>query len=331
MRRFVFLLVLLGLIGAAVWWFFIRVTPERALRSAFRNLPRIQTVKVMQASTYWDLLASSGQGFVLDTWLSYAGSLDVRDPTHARAKGVIGYSETGSKEDFQTADVVLTDAYVSFKLRNAGASTISWLADAASTSTEDTWFQFKRNVLFEEEGLASFIAVGDGIDVRRALESIEPETWARPSSANTYVAQDGSRRMDMTLQLNEDAIRTDILSFSSAWFLRDPEPEYVDWASRTAAGLARGQWYATIDLKTKQFRKVRGYWPLVRNHGNIVGHVTVELEMSRFNQAFDINDPEGAIDVTASIDERDLPTFTPAGEREPATTSTEPESDAGGE
>lgn len=314
MRRIVFLLVFIILIGAGVWYFFLRLTPEKALQAAFVNLSRVQTVQNVQGTLFWVLQEPGDGGVVLDKWLSFAGSLDLRDPSLVQAIGTIGLSETGSEEDFQSADVVLSEERVAFKLQEVDEGLEQWFAESSGTSTEDRWFDFNRNILFEKKLSPNWVSVGDGKDVRRAIQGVELETWAVPGTTNVR-EMEGRQVMEMKLRMQERAIERGFISLIAAWFLRDPNDTEIDWASRTVKGIVKGDWYVTIDVETKQFRKIQGTWPLLNEEAREIGRVTTEIWMSGFNKSISIQAPEDAVDVTESIDDTRPGTFTPAEER----------------
>jgi hypothetical protein len=317
MRRVIFILSLLVIIGFGVWWAFFRVTPERALETAFGHLAKARTVQSASVNAYWDVKDRSGQGFVPDKRLFFNGSLDFEDPSRVRGDGAIWYSATGRYDDFQNADVVLTGDRAAFRLRDADESVEAWFAEHLGTSTEDQWFDFDRDTLLKSKGLSSWIAGGDGPGIRRAFEGADPASMAVPSGVPRVYESDGRRLMWVKIDASSAADQIDrgLIALTAAWFGRDPTDRQIDWARLAAQGAVRGTWYATIDLDAGEFREIQGSWPFLDDAGEVAGHAVVSFEMSGFGRPVSITVPDGSIDLTPALG-ADVPaTFSPAGER----------------
>lgn len=310
--------------GAAAAWSLTRDTPERVLASALHRFSQLPGANV-QVSLFWDRRAPSGQGDVLDTWITYGGLIDVRDLEHIKAKGAIGYSKTQNAEDVQTANIVLNADTLSVQLATSSASLIAWFESASGTSTKDTWFSFQRDVLLKEKGFSAFMPLGRADDIRTAWNGAQFSSWASPESPKERMSAYGRSVVDANLTLNAEAIESALVSLQSAWMAKDPSPAMLDWASRVTSGLKAGKWSATYADDDVGIRSLRGTWPMVDGDGSVQGHVTLQVDV--FGAATVQGDiPEGAIDLTPAIRPTASSGFAPAQDRAPSTsaTSTEP-------
>jgi hypothetical protein len=317
MRRVIFILSFLVIAGFGAWWAFFRVTPERALAIAFGKLGNAGTVQSARANVYWDVKDRSGQGFVLDKWLSFNGSLDLEDPSRIRGAGVIWYGVTANPDDFQSADAVLTGDRAAFRLRDADEEIERWFAEHSGTSTKDQWFDFDRDTLLKSKGLSSWVAGGSGSGVRRAFEGADPAAMAVLSGVPRLYERDGRRLMEVKIDASaaEDQIERALIALTAAWFGRDPTDRQIDWARLAAQGAALGTWYVTVDLDSGEFRKIQGSWPFLDDAGEIAGHAVAEIEFSGFGWDVAISAPDQAIDLTPALGADAPGTFAPAGER----------------
>ncbi len=314
MRRILLIVVPLILIAAGVWWFFLRLTPEKALKAAFENFSRVETIKNVRITT-WDVLKESGgQGLILGKRLSFSGSLNMSDPSRVMATGTIGYSKTGKIEDMEIAQTALSADRAAFKLVNVRGGTEEWFAENSGTSTEDRWFDFDRNTLLEKKLSPEWVAVGDGSDLRSAIREIGLDAWAVPKEG---IIEDYNGRRVMTIRPDpqEYSIERGFVSLMAAWFLRDPTDMEIHSASQAVKSINEGDWSVIIDIETEQFLLIQGVLPLFDEDDNAYGRRNVEVWMSGFNVPVAIEAPEGAVDMTPFIDDAGPGTFTPAGER----------------
>jgi len=314
MRRILLIVVPLILIAAGVWWFFLRLTPEKALKTAFINLSKAETVKNLRVSTLDVVQGPGGEGLVLGKQLKFSGSVDLRDPSRIRALGTVGYSETGREADLQYAEAVLTDDRAAFKLMDVSEPVEQWFAEHSGTSTEDRWFDFDRNTLLEKKLSPEWVAVGDGSDLRSAIREIGLDAWAVPKEG---IIEDYNGRRVMTIRPDpqEYSIERGFVSLMAAWFLRDPTDMEIHSASQAVKSINEGDWSVIIDIETEQFLLIQGVLPLFDEDDNAYGRRNVEVWMSGFNVPVAIEAPEGAVDMTPFIDDAGPGTFTPAGER----------------
>lgn len=296
--RFVFFLFLLMAMGAAAFWSLTRDTPERAFASALRRFSQLPGVNV-QVSLFWERLSPSGQGYALDTWLTYGGLIDIRDLEHIKAKGAIGYSKTYNSGDFQTAQVALTTDALSVQLTKVDPALIKWFESASGTSTKDTWFFFQRDALLKEKGFSSFIPLGRSDDIRSAWNGAQFSEWATPRSFQEKVSN-GARFMDAELILNADAIESALISLQSAWMAKDPSPAMLEWASRATRGAKSGEWSVTYADDVIGVRSIRGEWPLLDEEDRAIGRVTIQVDVHGVATVQDAV-PEGAINLTDAI------------------------------
>lgn len=330
MRRF--LIFAIGLVivvtGIYAWWL-LRPTPEKVLAQALEHLASDTSVQQLQGVLYWDLIDPSGQGYVLDTWLSYAGSLNVADPTHPQADGKAVYSASTRSEDYQTADVVLTKDQIAFQLRETNDGLRAWVKERAPTSTDDAWFSLGRDAVLQKEGYDEWVSIGNGTDIRNALLDLGASAWASLGSVSEEMDA-GTRVLRVELLPNERAIEQGLVSLLAAWKLKNPDREDLAWAARSARGIASGKWNADIDLQTKRFHRLAASWPLVDDAGRTVGHVTLNLSFRGFGGTGETSEvPEGALDLTSTITTTRPSSFSPASERVIETIEPEEESVTG--
>ncbi|GMU25736.1 hypothetical protein KJZ71_04470 [Patescibacteria group bacterium] len=310
-RLIVFLVFLLAVGGGMLWYFVFRVTPEKAIQDAFQNLSIAQTAQTVQASVFWDIRASGG-GFVLDKWLSFAGSADLRDPARPRLRGVAGFSQNGRADGFQSFDAVLASDAVAFRLREVSTGTEEYVRTLAATSTNARWFSFDRDILLDKAGMKAFRSTGNGSDIRAALKASGISSVAVPIGSVAETAEQGRRVLNMSLRIQPAAVETVLLSLVGAWNLRNPHPDEVAWVKRSAAGAAKGTWYASIDRDSRTFRSLQGSWPMLDDAGNEIGHITAEFAFSGWNASVNTDLPEERMDLTGRIVQLGLRSFTPA-------------------
>lgn len=311
-RLIVFLVFLLAVGGGLLWYFVFRLTPEKALQKALQNLSAAQTVQTMQASVYWDLRSPSGQGFVLDKWLSFAGSVDLKDLTRPKISGVAGYSRTGRGDDFQSLDIVVVPDRAAFRLREVSTGTEEYVRTMAATTTADRWFFFDRDTLLDKSGNATLRSIGNGSDIRAALKASDVPFAAILSGAATESVENGRSVIRMPVRVRSSSLEGILLSLTGAWQLRNPNPSEVSWVKRSAAGASQGTWHVSIDRNARTFRTVQATWPLVDDNGRETGHVTVDLAFGGWEQPLSISVPADAVDLTGRIVQTGLRTFSPA-------------------
>ena len=357
MRKF-FVGLLFLFIGAgafAAFWLLFWVNPQEVVSTALVNLAKTKTVQNVRVSVFWDLRHPSGQGYVFQKWMSYAGSLDVTDPTHPKAQGVIGYTLDPTGKNFQTSDVNLLQNAVYFRLGDDASPELStWFADAASrvskaavaaTTTGSPGTEGSATVpssTFAEN--ATTTSATSTASVSKAWYAFQRSTLMKKAGVASWIgkgtgadvrtallsAQVGSwavagpaktavvaKRTIMTVALRPQAsaVEAGLISLIHAWMKRDPTGPEFDWASRSAAGISKGKWVAVIDTTTRTIQELQGTYLLINENGELAGHVTVDVTFEGMNAPVSVKVPVESIDLTSMIEEKGPTTFAPSGER----------------
>jgi len=323
--------IIIGFGGFAAWWMLYWVNPQEIVSRAFENLAATKSVKTARVSVYWDARHASGQGYVFQKWLSYAGSLDVADPTAPKAQGVIGISSDPAGEDFQTADAILLGDRAYIRLRDDASEEIrTWFRDAERAKAirgvpveeeEDeaaSWYAFSLAPLLKKGGLDGWLASGSGADVREALTAAGIGTWAiaGPSKMSRI---DDRQTLTVTLRPSADAVNAGLIGVIHAWRKRSPSGVEFDWASRSSIAAANGEWSAIIDVSSRTVREIQGTWPLLSEEGKIVGHATAAFVFDGVGASVKVAEPTPYVDLTSAIVERGPSTFTPSSARATST------------
>jgi hypothetical protein len=327
MRRFLFFLAVaaFGFGAFAVWWAAYWASPRRVVAGALENLVKMKSAGSVRAGLSWDLRHSSGQGFVFQKKLSYAGSLDLSDPTAPMGEGAVGYSVDPSGSAIQTADIVLSADRVYVRLgEHADEEMKMWFGEAeksfgAKTSStadspEASWYSFARDPLLENAGFESWKAEGKASEIRSALAASDAGGWATAGPAK--IATTGGRQvLRVYLKPNAEVIQTALADLVRAWRKRTPTGPDFDWAARSANAVAKGSWTAEIDIGTRTFRWIAGTWPLLGADGSTIGHANFLVDLAGIGARVGVRSPEPSIDLTEAIIEKTPSSFTPAGDR----------------
>lgn len=313
-RGFFFFLLLLVLAGGGAAWYLTRPTPDRVLADALTRFSKLPGANV-RVNLFWDRLSPSGQGYVLDTWMTYGGLVDVRDPSRIALRGAAGYGKTQNPDDFQTANVAVNTKAISVQLMDTDPSLVSWFESAAGTSTtKDTWFSFDREILLKEKNLSAFLPMGRAEDLRVAWNDAQFSTWASVRSSKERMTANGAHVFDAELILHQNTIETALISLQSAWMAKDPSPVMLDWAHRAAQGVQSGEWHATYSEDGTGIHSISGKWPTLDDEGRVNGHVTIQIDVLGAATVQDAV-PDGAIDLTTAIRPAMSPGFSPSSNR----------------
>ena len=308
MRRklLVILGIILAIVIAVLWWLF-RDTPEKALRDGLKNLLSAQSAEQIT----WEIVWTNPQTRIT-TGVNFAGQINVKDLASPQFLGVLELGD-GVAAGAQIADVVLISDKIAVRPRRVTAEYLSQYKTLSGDAENKNFIYFTRDRLLSDRKLDHFIAQAEPPDIRAQASafsgvaqvsgdlSADRQDWKKQRAVYFGLRKLSARLVTVPFRLNESTLRSTLTSFLSTWRDVKLAPADLRWIDRTSQGLARGNFYLTVDQSSRLPVSLEGEWPVLDDQEQELFRVRTKITFDGLNQAVDIALPENAKDATKSI------------------------------
>jgi hypothetical protein len=301
-RVLVLFLFIVAIVGSIYAWMIFRPSPEALLKTSIRSLINTSVTSV-QWNTQWETLDQSTQKMRFGGWVSYAGTMDFRDPTLIQANGALGYSPTTNEADFETANIILTRDRFAFQEKRFLPERSNWTKALAGTSTTpETWLSVDRKTLLEIIGTSNTTAQGTGSGLRSALRKMDIYEWLTVTSSSEQMYA-GREYMQIRMKVNEQEFSDGLLSIVTEWKKATLTSDEILSLKRIAKDVASGELYVMVDERAGDVVSMVGTWKMFDERGVVAGKVSfsVVFGVGSSITSAGIVIPTEAIDVTQAL------------------------------
>lgn len=276
----------------------LRPRPGNLLGSSLRQLTNTAVVP-LQVSMQWERADETERHFSFGGWISFAGTLDLRDLSFVRANGILGYSPSPSQSDFESANIVLNERVFAFQEKQFKQERSDWLNSMASSSEKGDWFLIDRERLLKETGYERAIAKGSDSELRKILKQTNLRTIASVASSTEQVYA-GREYMTIGVRLNEETLTSLFLSLADHWYARKLSETEIVRTKAMAHEAARGDWSILIDEGAGDIVGISGRWYQLDSQDRILGRVTLSMVLGVDQGVFN-KIPSDAKDITSAV------------------------------
>ncbi|MBU0540470.1 hypothetical protein KKF59_01680 [Patescibacteria group bacterium] len=295
MKRALFIVfgVFCALVMGFFWWLF-RDTPEKALRDGVRNLMEVQNFEKVDLEASWsDLAKGVTKGF------DFSGQADVRDLAHPNALGTLRLG-AGLLDGEQIVDLVLTQEQAALRPRAVSKTWQDQYAQLSNDEHGEKFLAFQRDAFLEKNGFGHFVAQGSSEEIRSVLPALI-QTVQINQKWKKYATPDGRHLADVDFTLDNASFKPFLNALTRLWHDADLTPADLHWIERASAGVARGVFKISVDLKTRQPVVLSGAWPLLDDEKKEIAQLKISLAFQGLNQGGPIISPENSTDVSQEI------------------------------
>lgn len=314
-RVLVLFLFIACIVGSIYAWMLIRPTPTKLFKTALHRLTLLTSTQ-LQGSVQWETADEAG-GYHFGGWTSYAGIVDLHDLSAIRANGMIGYSSTPNKSDFQTVNAILTPNQFGFQEKQVSEDFFNQVELlAGTTTTPETWFSIDRLQLFKKIGYVDAIPKGSNAEIRTALRNGDLSEWMTITSSTEQI-YGGREYMTIHFTVKQDEMVSGLLSLIAAWKHLNPAQADIIWSKQIAKNASKGDWIMVIDEQTKDIATLTGWWKIVNDQDRVTGRASLSLAFGVGGDQALANPviPKDAINLTQALFQKKAGFFPSASDR----------------
>lgn len=287
----IFLALLIGG-GFALWWF-LRDTPEKALRDGFAALLGLKTAKSLNLEVSWTDPASR-----TTTGFGFSGQVDLKSWTRPRALGVLRVGASSAGGQNQTGDIVIESDSLALRPRSVSPELRRYAQSLSNDPSDETFLVVGRDAFLNEKGFPKAIANGENEALKRDAVFVIPALV--PVSGLVRGMDEGRQTVKSTFRVDKKSIEPVLLTLVRSWMGDNPTPEEYGWAATAAASLASGRFELTLDAATRQPLFLRGEFDQLDETGKGIRKIAFSLGLSGHGQKVNIGIPEKSKDVTSA-------------------------------
>lgn len=293
-----FLAIAVG--GSILLWWFLRDTPEKALRDGVLGLINLKTAKSFSLEMNWtDLVQRTTTGF------SYAGQADVKSWTRPRALGVVRIGAASVETENMTGDLVIEDVTVALRPRSVTPALRSYSESLSKDASGETFLVIDRDALIQWAKFDK--AISNAAQDKLKSESAFVIPTLIPTS-ELKRAKAGSREIiSVDFRFDQKSIEPVLLALVKAWMSDNPTPDEYRWAENAAASLAAGQFELTIDKRTRLPLVLKGSFSQLDQAGKGIMKISFNLTLDGHDQKVTIGIPEQNREVTGETVKKEQP------------------------
>lgn len=297
------LLVIIGVIllmVIAVAWWFLRDTPEKALRDGLNNLLTAKSAEQAALEIAW-----TNPETRVTTGVNFVGQVDAGDLTRPQFLGVLELGD-GVAAGAQIADLVLIPDKLALRPRRVTSDYWSQYQTWSGDAKNKNFIFFDRDKLLLDRELNRFMAQGPPQDIRAQAAAFYGAVkisgeWKKQRAVYFGLRKVSARLASVPFQINESAMRSALASFLNVWHDAALTPGDLQWINRSSRGLARGLFRLTLDQDSRLPVSLEGGWPVLDDQDREILRVRVKLTLDGLNRSVSISLPENAKDATKSI------------------------------
>lgn len=255
--------------GGVIWWF-LRDTPQKAVRDGLRRLMEVESIALVVGRVAW-----TNPETRVTTGFDFVGQLDTQDLTRPRALGALRLGEGLAGEE-QIEDIILEKNRLA---RRRGVRSGRFTV-------------VNRNAFLKERRHSGLVAGGKTEDVRETLPALIPTVRASESWKKTKA--EGNRLVTVPFTLEGNALRPFLIALLRVWHNDALSPDELALIDRASLGLSRGQFQITVRRDTRVPTQLRGEWPLVDIEGKERLRLRFQIDLAGINRRVSIVIPADA-------------------------------------
>lgn len=279
--------------GFALWWF-LRDTPEKALRDGIQGLIGLKTAKLFSLdAARSDMAARTTTGF------SLLGQLDLKNPVRPRFLGTLRVGAASTQGQNQTGDLVIEDVALAVRPRSVGPELRATAEKLSGDPTGETFLVMGRDPFLEDNGFAKAISSAEAASLRQEAASILPSLV--PLGKLAYGSEDGRPTIIVTFRIDGKSAKPVLLSLIKTWMGDNPTPDEYGWAEAMAADLATGSFELVLDKATRLPKRLSGKLSGLDDRGVEASRYSFTLGIEGYGQKVNIGIPEKAKDISSDV------------------------------
>jgi hypothetical protein len=301
MKRILSAIFLVLILGGSVWlWWFLRDTPEKALRNGILGMINLKTAKNLELDLSWtDLERRTTTGF------GYAGQADLKSWTRPRALGVIRLGAASAETENMAGDLVVEDVALALRPRSVSSAWRAYAESLSKDATGGTFLVIDRDAFLEWFKFDK--AISNAAQEKLKLEAAFFIPTLIPTSGLKASESGSKQTISVSFRVDRVSIEPVLLALVKAWMSDNPTPDEYRWAEAAAASLASGEFELTIDGRTRKPLNIKGTFSQVDAGGKKTRAVSFALSLDGHDQKVEIGIPEQSREVTQETVKREQP------------------------